>query len=358
MKVIVKIALLTALLTNLNGCGWLFGYQGTFRDHSNDYRQAKVEALLEIPDHMDSNAIDDNYAIPQISDHTTLDDVFKVPAPEPLGDDIDRDAVRINTLGNQHWILVDGTPGQVWPRLRGFLSLNQLEVQRVDAVNGMIETGWLQPSVEGALRERYRLRIDQGVQRGTSEVYVLQVDIRAGKDDWPKFSSNSEREELMIRELAQYLADSAAAAAVSMLAQQAIDSSGKITLEEDANAQPFIRLQLPFTRAWASVGQALSKAGYTIDDMDRSQRVYYLHYLPQDQEDDNEPGFFAALFSWDSDNEASRGKGIAYYLRLNEQDPNTVMITIERQSGEGMNEKEMNKGEAEKLLKLIKRHIS
>ncbi len=347
----IKLILPAAILLSLSGCSWLFGDEGTFRDRSSDYREAKIEAPLQIPAGLDDDAIGDSYAIPPISDRTSLSDKFEIPAPEPIAEDVNRDSVRINTLGEQRWILVDGAPGQVWPRLRGFLSLNQLSVQRSDAVSGIIETSWLQPELEGALRERYRLRVDQGVQRGSSEVYVLQADLRAGENDWPKISSNAEREELMTSELAQYLADSAAAVAVSMLAQQAIDSSGRITLEEGDDKQVYIKLILPFARAWASLGKALNKSGFDIDDMDRSQHIYYLHYLQRD-EDEEEPGFFSSLFSG-SDDEESTDRGMAYHVRLNESESDVMIITIERQSGETMEE-----GEADKLLKLIKRHIS
>ena len=273
----LKLISLTMLLLQIAACSWLFGDEGTFRDRSNDYRQATVTSPLALPEGMRSETIDDRYAIPVISDRTTLDDDFEVPSPEPLADDVNRDQVRINTLGEQRWILVNGAPGQVWPRLRGFLSLNQLAVQHTDAVNGLIETAWLQPEGEDTLRERYRLRIDQGVQRGTSEVYVLQADIRSA--DWPEQSSSAEREKIMTQELAQYLADSSAAVAVSMLAQQAINSAGKITLQEDANKTLYIHLALPFSRAWAAVGNALQKSGFVIDDLNRTEQVYYLNYV-------------------------------------------------------------------------------
>ena len=354
VKPSLKIIAAVYLLTSLSGCSWLFGDDGTFRDRSDDYRQAKTEAPLELPEGIDSDSIDDSYAIPIISDRTTLDDKFEVPTPEPLADDIDRDSVRINTLADQSWILVDGAPGQVWPRLRGFLSLNQLSVQRADAVSGMIETAWLQPAGEDVLRERYRIRVDQGVQRGTTEVYILQADIRAGKRDWPQQSNNIDREKIMTQELAQYLADSAAAVAVSMLAQQAIDSSGKVTLEEDNNDQAYIKLRLPFSRAWASVGKALNKSGYHIDDLNRSEKTYYVHYLEKKEEEDDD-GFFSSMFGWmASDNETSQDElGIAYLVKVSDKGNNIVSITIERQSGDVV-----EKNEAERLLKLIKRHIA
>ncbi len=341
---------LTTLLS-LQSCSWLFGDDGTFRDRSNDYRQATVEPPLTLPEGIDSDSLDDSYAIPPISDRTTLNEKFVIPAPEPLAEDIDRDTVRINSLGSQSWILVDGAPGQVWPRLRGFLNLNQLSVQRADAVSGIIETGWLQPAGEDALRERYRLRIEQGVQRGTSEIYVLQADLRAGTDSWPESSSALDREKIMTQELAQYLADSAAAASVSMLAQKGLDSSGKVTLEEDSKQTVYIKLLLPFSRAWASLGLSLEKAGFQIDDLNRDQKLYYVTYTEKSRKE-KEEGFFSWLTSWGADDEKNR-KGVPYFVRVTQINDQSVSITIERQSGE-----KVEKAEAEKVLKLIKKHIA
>ena len=40
--------LLSAVMLSNSGCSWLFGEDGTFRDRSNDYRQAKVEPIYEV----------------------------------------------------------------------------------------------------------------------------------------------------------------------------------------------------------------------------------------------------------------------------------------------------------------------
>ena len=352
----LRVLSVLALLPVLTACSALFNDQdGVFRDRSNDYRQAQLDSPLRIPETLDDDDIDDSYAVPAIDDRLSLDGEFKVPRPEPLGDAIERDAVRINKLGNQQWILVDGTPGQVWPRLWGFFNLNQIPVLRADANNGILETAWMQPKQEGVLKERFRLRIDQGVQRGSSEVYILHADSRAG-DSWPSYSSAVERENILIQELAQYLADSAAAASVSMLVQQAIDSSGKVYLEQDDKEQPYIKLQLPFARAWASLRRAIEKSGYELDDLNRDQKLFYVRYIKRDADDDDddqEPGFFASLFAWGEETSPQQKPGIAYRVMVREDNKQQVSIRIERQSGEAM-----LKGEAEHLLKRIKRHLT
>lgn len=349
MNKCLKAVLVLVPAVSMSACTWLLGEDSTFRDRSNDYRKARIEKPIELPEGVQSGVFDDRFAIPAISDRSVLTGEFETPRPDALTENVERDAVRINKLGDQQWVLVDGPPGHVWPRLRSFLNLNHLSVQRADAVNGILETTWFQPSGEGTLKERFRFRIDQGVQRGSSEVYILQADVRAGEDEWPETSSNTTREAIMIKEISQYLADNRTAGSVSMLAQQAIDSSGRVTLEQEKGAEPYIHLKLPFFRAWASLGRSIRKAGFQIDDLDRSRRVYFVHFGGDVIDEADEPGWFGR---WFGDDEAKE-EGMAYFIRVQERDSLQVTITVERQSGESMEE-----GEADKLLKLIKRHLS
>ena len=214
--------------------------------------------------------------------------------------------------------------------------------------SGLMETVWLQPAAEGSLKERYRLRIEQGVQRATSEIYVLQADISAGKDTWPTVSSNPEREASMVDELSQYLADSTAIGSVSMLAQQAIDSSGRVNIEQPKGSEPYLKLDLPFVRAWASMDLAVQKAGFTVDDLNRSQMILYVNYSESEAEEDK-GGWFSWL-CWGSDEDAV---STDYLIKMREISSDSVVITIHRPDDAPMQE-----GEASRLLKLIKKYLS
>ena len=121
-----------------------------------------------------------------------------------------------------------GVPtGQVLPQVRGFLAASNMQVARVDARAGIIETAWL--TLEGqTLPSRFRFRMDQGVQRGTSELHVLQMNRRSAADEWPANSDDSEQAMDMLRVVSQYLADRTETTPVSMIAEQGIEASGKI----------------------------------------------------------------------------------------------------------------------------------
>lgn len=342
----------------LSGCGWLFGDDGVFRDRSDDYRQARLAPALTVPEDLSAEAIDDGFGIPPIEDESQLQGEFEVPRPDPLTQNVEDELVRIQRLGEEQWILVATNPGQLWPRLRGFLNAAAIGVSRADAVSGIIETAWLEPVNEQLLPERYRIRIEQGVQRGNSEIYVVQADRRAG-EDWPRQSSNTEREALMVQELAQFLANNALAGSVSMLAQRAIDSEGKVFFKREPDRDPFLELLLTKDRAWASLSLALEKAGFEMTDLNRSQSRFWVRIDPNKddvpEEVEDEGGFWSGL--WDlltwGDDEAEEGDPIDYVVDLQEQSAGIQRVVIAREDAAAM-----PTGEAEGLLKRIKRTIN
>lgn len=260
------VALITLLLIVATGCTW--------RDRANDYRQAQLSKPLQLPPQIPSNALSDSYRVPGIESHVVLPGKFSVPQPDPLIKDAEQGVVRIQKMGEERWILLDGSPGQIWPRLRGFLNLAGFPVARTDAVNGIIETAWVQPKLEDRPRERYRFRIEQGVQRGTSEIYVLQSVVESSDSRWPRGSASEEREQQMTMALAQFLADSEAATSVSMLAERNVEAGGRIFLV--GGPKPYVKLLLPFDRAWASLANAIEKSGFVIDDRNRSEGQYWI----------------------------------------------------------------------------------
>ncbi len=99
---------------------------------------------------------------------------FEVPRPAPLVAGAEDELVQIQNLGDESWTLIGIAPGQVWPQVRNFLAASQIAVARVDASAGIMETYWV--SLEGQpMASRFRFRMEQGVQRGTSELHVLQM---------------------------------------------------------------------------------------------------------------------------------------------------------------------------------------
>ena len=358
MARILTMMAVTGIGVLLSSCGWLFGDDGVFRDRGDDYLKAKEYPRTEVPQDLDSASIDDLYVVPPSRRGTgPTPEAFEVPRPEPLVGAADANSVRIQKLGNQQWILVYSTPGQVWPRVTGFLLGNRIQLDVEDGVNGVAETAWLMLENAPNKKEKYRFRVDRGVQRETAEIFVTQIEMPASADsagsdhlDWPRYSHSFERESWMVRELATYFANNPGRQSYSLLAQ-GISAASKVKMHKGEQGWPFIALQLPYDRAWASLGRALEKAHFEVKDLDRSEGIYFVLHRPKAEEEEDKPGFFARLFGGD-DEEGEAGDGDAFRVNIASADAG-VHISIRSESAE----EALSVADAESLLRQIQGNL-
>lgn len=334
----------------VSGCGFMFGNDGPFRDRSEDYKKAPEVPLVTMPGGQSTEPLRDIYVIPASEKGLVPEGEFEVPRPEPLVAGAGSDTVRIQKLGDQRWALVGVAPGQVWPQVRAFMGAAGMQLAHADAPAGIMESGWVTLE-QRALPSRYRFRIDQGVQRGTSELHVLQMN-QGRSDRWPARSDDLEQEDEMLRAVSQFLADSADSAPVSMIADQGISAGGKIALQEGADGRAFIAVDLPYPRAWASLGRALERSSFELTDRDRTAGVYYATLVAA--EDEESEGWFGWL--WGDDE--SRLVGEHFQVSLQEAsatvgDGARATIHIQPQDASLV----LEKSEEQDLLALIKGNI-
>ncbi len=345
--------LIVLIASQLPACSWLFGDDGYFRDRKNDYLEEQILPGLVLPEDLSKYEQDELFLIPEVRNNDLPAEDFEVPRPAPLLNAGTGNTVRIQKLASDRWLLIDIPPSHLWQRVKNFLVENRIPLTREDAPQGLLETTWLQRVSEDApkSRERYLYRIDQGVQRNSSEVHILQYELSNAEDlpaehDWPEESTNDEREEWMVRQLAEYLANTDGRGSVSLLAQ-GIGSASKVSLGRDEQGIPTITLELPFDRAWASIGQALNKAEFNVADLDRSKGLYYVSYQPE--LDKEKPGFFGRLFG----SSADEGSAEDYLLTVKPKDK-AVAIQISATATEAS----LDSKRARELLERLKGFLS
>ena len=345
----VKAILVGGLLLSSTGCGAILGDQGVFRDSSEDYKKAVETPSVILPAGTESVPLRDIYVIPEIDDKFLSQGDFEVPKPVPLSAGSGSEVVRLQKLGDDSWALISLAPGQVWPQVRNFMAASGMQIVRADARAGVMESNWL--TVEGQpLASRFQFRMEQGVQRETSELHVLQMQQTGTVTAWPAKSDDPDQAAEMLRAIAQFLADSADSAPVSMIAEQGIAASGKISMQEAPNGYTFLRLELPFNRAWASLGRALEKSSFEITDRDRSNGTYYIRFLEGGAED--EDGWWGDF--WDSaDDETLFDEVLVVFLKALPTGT-TMTITIQPQDVSVP----FDKRKAQELLSLIKGNIN
>lgn len=350
-------AVLLVCLSVLAGCSHLVGDEGYVHDRENDYLFAKVTPPITVPENLDSEAIIDLFVIPSSSNDDVLPSGgYEVPRPTPLLSDGTAEAVRIQKLGAQQWILVNATPSQIWPQLRHFLFASKIGLGEENGGKGVLETQWLDSAGRGQQREKYRFQVEQGVQRNSSEIHIRQVHrshlavIDNPVVSWEKNSMDMTRESSMVKDLANYLASSIGGASVSLIAQ-GISTASKLAVAKSADGFMLIKLQLPYDRAWASVGNALKKAGFRIDDKDRSQGEYIASYRPKPTQED-QPGFWGRLFGRGEPEYADvMFAGEQYRISVTET-PEGAEIKFHQDEGK------YTAGEAESLIALIKGYLT
>jgi outer membrane protein assembly factor BamC len=271
-----------ALFFLLSGCSSLFGREGYFRDRGDDYLHSAEIPPMKVPKELDSSAISELFVIPPISNEfVDLEVEFETPRSS-FDASREKAQVKIQKLDNRRWILINSSPAIIWPRIKGFLEENQLSLAFEDPITGKMETGWLVLKDEPETKDRYRFQVEQGLHISTTEIHVRQITTSTqtpggGNINWPSASSNPEREKWIIDKLAAYLAQNDTAP-VSLVAQS-IGRVQKVSYVQPYQSEAYILMSLDRERVMASVGGALNKAPFAVEDTHHKNRVSYMQAL-------------------------------------------------------------------------------
>lgn len=287
-------ASLVGSLTFMVGCSSLFGPEGYFRNRGHDYLRSDVIEPMKVPDQVETSSVEQLYVIPPVAEDEMLySDSFEVPRPLPMASSVLEDRVKIQSLSDQRWILVNALPAEVWPQIRGFLAQNQLEVIYTSASEGVMETSWLKFQDNESSKDKYRIKIDAGIQPRTTEIHVLHMSMPRdipgnGQVNWPARSTSAEREGWMIDELAATLAVNAAPGSSASLLAQTIGVSDRVKLVS-YEGEPVLSLGLEYVRAWATVNHALGSDDFTLWESDEVIGVSYINYQKSEEEEEYVP---------------------------------------------------------------------
>ncbi len=295
-----KSVLILCLGTLLTGCNYLAGEDGPFRDRADDYMEAPVLPAMRIPEELDSYTLDELYVIPEqfVSSTEPFDEI---PLPKPIETNR-REGVVIQNLGDRRWIVLDATPGQVWPLVRDYWTRLQVILDYENPGEGIMETSWLEVDSNLETRHKYRMTIEPGLHSGYSEIYILHLQSPRSEPvplivTWPESSSSTDRERQILDTLSQYLADRNdvyQASSASLLAGS-IEAERKANIIEDAQGGQVLELRLEYRRAWVLVRSALEEAEVTIVDSDRDQSFFNVRFSGI-QEEQDAPGLIGRLF--------------------------------------------------------------
>ena len=302
-------AICLAVLTLVSGCSVL-------EEDKVNYKSATKGPSLDVPPDLSQLRRDSRYALESTSAtasgfanaQNTVRDAGT--ATNALGD------VRMERSGGQRWLVVNRPADKVWPVVREFWIENGFTYTTEKADIGLLETEWAenrakipQDFIRRTLgkvlnglystgeRDKFRTRIERNTtggvdifvtHRGMSEEYVDQTKSRT---IWQPRPNDKELEAEFLTRLMVKLGVSTEQAKASFADASATPTRTAVVTRASGNV-----LLMPdsFDVAWRRVGLALDRTGFTVEDRDRAQGIYFVRYVNTSNE---EKGFFSKMFS-------------------------------------------------------------
>ena len=284
-----------------------------------DYRSAKKVNNLEVPPDLTQLSRDSRYLVPGAS--VTASSLQQQAQAQPAASVAivpTESKLRIERAGSQRWLVIDQAPDKLWQPLREFWQESGFNLALEQEKLGIMETEWAENraklpqdfirSTIGRVfdslystgeRDKFRTRIERNAQGG-SEIYIshrgmIEVYNNDKKEStvWQPRPSDVELEAEFLRRLMLKLGTTPEQAKAVLTA----GSQPQAARTASVNGVPTLQLAEGFDRAWRRVGLALDRTGFTVEDRDRTQGIYFVRYLPSDNAGKGgKPGFLSGLF--------------------------------------------------------------
>jgi outer membrane protein assembly factor BamC len=303
---------------------WLVAGCSVLQEDTIDYKSARQGNSLEVPPDLTQLSRDarfqvpgstvtaSGYQSPPAASGPSVSGTGGQTAVSQVGD------VRIERAGNLRWLVVDRPANTLWAPLKDFWKESGF-VLTLDQENlGVMETDWAENraklpqdfirSTIGRVfdglystgeRDRFRTRLERNAAGGT-EIYIshrglveVYSDARKEQTVWQPRPADVELENEFLRRVMVKLGVGETQAKAMASEAPAQTSARVITVDN----RPALQLDDDFDRAWRRVGLALDRTGFTVEDRNRSEGVYFVRYVPQAAEPAAKPGFFNRLFS-------------------------------------------------------------
>jgi outer membrane protein assembly factor BamC len=339
---------LLALCLVATGCGSVIGTDKVnYKSEADD----KKVAPLEVPPDLTKMERNKRYQLPDGSiSAKTLNGEAQLPnaaatSPLKLAD------LQIKKAGNQVWLEVARTPEVLWPQVKEFWAESGFTFAKEDPKLGLLETDWAENRAKlpqdfirrnlGKVidslystgeRDKFRISIERTPDNKT-EIYIthrglieVYADTLSRRTVWQPRPNDPELEKEFLRRLMIKLDPSRAGndSAAEAVIQNKTNASSLNTV----NGKPTVNFSQGFDTAWRRVGSTLDRNGFTVEDRDRKQGVYFVRYVEVNA--DGEPGFFSRIFS--------RSKAVQppqqYRIKIQSSSDQQSTISILNSSGE------------------------
>jgi len=281
-----------------------------------NYKSAGKGPSLEVPPDLTQLSRDTRYAVPGGAVSASSFQVGQASQLAPTALDAMGD-VHIERAGTQRWLVINRPADKLWEPVRDFWQENGFLLAMDQRNLGIMETDWAenraklpQDFIRNTLgkvldslystgeRDKFRTRLERNASGGT-DIFISHrgmIEVYDSKDKertvWQPRAADPELEAEFLRRLMVKLGVTEEQSK-ALVAAGANKSSSRVTV---VNGQSVLQIDDGFDRAWRRVGLSLDRTGFTVEDRDRSQGIYFVRYVAPNA-DKSEPGFLSKLFS-------------------------------------------------------------
>ena len=337
-------------------------------DRQPSYKSSKSAPPLEVPPDLTSSSLRDTLRIPDVdatySQYASGDGSAGTRSTPAVLPEIDN--ARVERSGDERWLVIAFKPEVVWPRLRDFWIDQGFALETEEPDIGVMETNWAEehtPLPAGllkrmvnalndvlygvAIRDRYRTRIERGAEPGTTEIYIshqgaeqmvvggeTQYATREGLGErvWQPRPNDPGLEAEMLSRMMVFLGADEQRADALVAGDTTPDPRARLVREDGSAAA--LTLDEGFSRAWRRTSLALDRAGFNVEDRDRSRGLFFVRYADRgDGAQSEKTGWLSRLKFWGNDDGAEQGDD-AYLIRLIEEAPGMTRVVVLDQDGE------------------------
>lgn len=255
--------------------------------------------------------------------------------------------IRVERAGNQRWLVVARSPDKLWEPVREFWQESGFLLNIEDQKLGIVETDFAENRaklpqdfirrsigrvIDGLYstgeRDKFRTRLERTAD-GQTEIFISHRGLteviqkgtgNSGSTIWQPKPADPELEAEFLRRMMARLGSSTEQA--SAVAPAARLPMARVSSQ---SGQPSVDISEGFDRAWRRVGLSLDRTGFTVEDRDRAQGLYFVRYV-EPLADQKDKGLFARFF-----NSSTAPAPLKYRISLRSEGERTTVSVLDVQ---------------------------
>lgn len=348
-------ALALSGLSTLSGCT---SFSSALEPDRIDYKSASKVShapTLDVPPDLTQLQRDNRYQVPEAGKGIATASQYNSKPGTIVGTPASTVAVNatagmhIERDANQRWLVVKQSPEVLWPQLKDFWQESGFLINVDKPAIGVMETDWAENRAKiptdiiretlGKVldsmwstgeRDKFRTRVERAAD-GTTEIYIShrgaqEVLTGAQKDSttWQPRPSDPGLEAEFLARLMARLGNDPSIAKTAVANGTTEPAHAKLVKGVDGG---YVEVDEGFDRAWRRVGLALDRVGFTVEDRDRVQGLYFVRYVDEGKDlQAGEKGFFSKILSWGSNDDTA--KALKYRVSIKETGATSKIVVL------------------------------